>query len=363
MGNRKKKDIGPVSPVSPTNDWNVINLLARAYLDLQKPRVGFGLRIQRLEERLLVRAGLMQEVTTIKKSKNGNDVRRTDFLPIDKTKRTEKLIEEKRKEIRSGNEIHALLKSHEARLKSQEEDLKLQAREIFEPTSLWKFCLMVRGAGPVFALTCMGNINPERAASVSQIWRMVGLTPDSKFKKGVQGNFRPQLKGRFWLLAHNVILGADPYYSQLYRIKKEYYSKRPDLLAESIGGPCVNKGWNHEHQKLAKGWKGKIDNYAVVVLMKLLISHAYELIMGDYLAAGGKRPIARDKDGNPKPHHTRHRNPVPIKPEDDSDQRAVLRNYKSYHHRLLAELNRRWRDKTDIDHERYFDYMRNAHLE
>jgi len=58
-------------------------------------------------------------------------------------------------------------------------------------------------------------------------------------------------------------MARDPYYTSLYKAKKEYYLNRPDLV---------------EQKDSKKGWKGWIDNMAKRWLIKLLISHAWEII-------------------------------------------------------------------------------------
>ena len=55
-------------------------------------------------------------------------------------------------------------------------------------------------------MTYTGFINPKICKTVGELWAYVGLTPqNNKLKHGEQGKFNPHIKGRFWLIATNVI--------------------------------------------------------------------------------------------------------------------------------------------------------------
>lgn len=68
-----------------------------------------------------------------------------------------------------------------------------------------------------------------------------------------------------------------------------------------------------------RGWKGWVDNMAKRWLMKILASHAVEIIC----KAEGK-PIVSE-------HHPH----IPIKPETDVEQDVVIRNFNRYLSQLL----------------------------
>jgi hypothetical protein len=87
-------------------------------------------------------------------------------------------------------------------------------------------------------------------------------------------------------------MAKDPYYTALYRAKKEYYTGRPDLVAL---------------KDTKKGWKGWVDNMSKRWMVKILTSHAWE--------------IMRRSEGLPvNPHHGY----IPPKPIDTEEQREVL---------------------------------------
>ena len=70
-------------------------------------------------------------------------------------------------------------------------------------------------------MTYTGFINPKQCKTVGELWAYVGLTPqNNKLKHGEQGKFNPHIKGRFWLIATNVIRALDKNDYPLYKIKK-----------------------------------------------------------------------------------------------------------------------------------------------
>lgn len=339
--------------------WREINLLARAYLELQRSRVAFDLRIQKLEESELVEEGLYLKIDKVKKDKKTGNIRRsTVYQPIDKTKKTANAIAELLKKLKEENEIYKILLSHKLRIKKQETDLIDDAKNIFQTTGVWEWCLRTRGLGPIAALTFMGYINPTKTPTVANLWSQCGLTPGSKFRRGEQGHSSPIIKSRIWLIAGNTIKAADPYYSQIYRSKKAYFMERPDLLNQKEG------------ENKIKGWQAKMHNYALRVLMKILVSHAYEIIMKEYRESGGRvnAEIMGKLSKEQKRHivyaknYVPHRNLLPIKSDDDEDNKEVLDDFDKTNTRLLKRLIDMWNDPADEDHERYYEFLKHAEL-
>ena len=104
------------------NTWREINLLARAHLELQRPRVGFALRIHKLEESELLRAGLVVAMKSeVINEKTGIKSRAVEYKPVDTTEKGKKEIKTFLEQLRENNQIHHILKVHEKRLKKQEE--------------------------------------------------------------------------------------------------------------------------------------------------------------------------------------------------------------------------------------------------
>lgn len=340
--------------------WREINLLARAYLELQRSRVAFDLRIQKLEESELVREGLYLKIDTVKVDKKTETSKRsTVYKPIDSTKETKNKIDEFLKKLKENNDIYKILLTHKKRIKKQETDLIEDAKYIFQTTGVWDWCLRTRGLGPVAALTFMGYLNPAKTPTLANLWSLCGLTPGSKMKRGQQGHSSPIIKARIWLIAGNTIKASDPYYSKIYNLKKEYFSNRPDHLVQKEGP-----------QKI-KGWKGKMHSYGLRVLMKILVSHAYEIIMREYRESGGKieSELTKNLTAEQRKHiiysknYTPHRNLLPVKPEDISEQRRVLEGYAQTNARLLARLTELWNDSTDTtEHKRYFEFLKHAEI-
>jgi hypothetical protein len=339
--------------------WKEINLLAKAYLELQRSRVGFDLRTQKLEESQLVMEGLYLKIdTTQKDEETGKKVRRTTYKPIDSSDETKKKIKEFLKHLRETNHIYQILIAHKDRMHKQEKDMIADAADIFEKSALWEWCLRVKGLGPVAALTFMGYMNPAYTPTLGNFWSKAGLTPGSKLKRGEQGHSNPQIRGRIWMVSNNTIMAKDPYYSKIYALKKEYLSNRPDLLEQKEGPNKI------------RGWKGKMHKQAFRVLMKMLTSHAYEILMTEFYAQGGKLDPEVEKELKPEQlrhvvyakNYVPHRNLLPVKPEDPFKQELALNSYKEKNEKLLKVLWEKWNDPEDAanGHVKYFEFLRHA---
>jgi hypothetical protein len=317
-------------------DWKILNQIARSYLDLQKTRVAMDLRCQKLEEQELINNDLAKEQITIETDEETGKETRARKIILSKSddeeeqKEIEALIETTLENFRENNEAFKLLLSHKDRLHKQEKDLLKEATKIFNATGLWKWCESVKGLGPVAGMTFVSAINPEKAKTVANMWSYLGLTPNQLRRKGEQSNFNPQLKGRFLgVICQNLIRANDPYYSAIYRIKKDYYRERPDLLA------AKKKGFNAHTDKMAKR-----------IMAKLIVSHAFELLQ-------------RDRGMEIEPIANSHRNPIPIKPADLDDQQTVLTRYTKNHAILIEKLKALWLEG-DNNKDKYFEYLQHA---
>ena len=182
--------------------WREINLLAKAYLELQRSRVAFDLRTQKLEESQLVLAGLYVKIDkTEKDEETGKTIRRTTYKPIDTEEETKQKIKSFLAELRETNRIYQILISHKRRLHEQERDMLVDAANIFQVSALWDWCLSVKGLGPVAALTLMGYMNPALTPTLGHFWSKAGLTPGSRLRRGVQGHSSPIIKARIWMIS------------------------------------------------------------------------------------------------------------------------------------------------------------------
>ena len=317
-------------------NWKILNQIARSYLDLQKTRVAMELRCQKLEEQELINNDLAKEQITIETDDDtGNEIRTRKIILAkgedeEEQKEIEKQIDETLTNFKENNEAYKLLLSHKDRLHKQEKDLLKEATGLFDATRLWQWCESVKGLGPVAGMTFVSAINPEKAKTVANMWSYLGLTPNQLMRKGKQSNFNPQLKGRFLgVICQNIIRANDPYYSAVYRIKKDYYRERPDLLASK------KKGFNAHTDKMSKR-----------ILAKLLVSHAFELLQ-------------RDRGVDFEPIANSHRNPIPIKPSELDDQKIVLERYTKNHAILIEKLKALW-VAGDKDKDKYFDFLQHA---
>lgn len=346
--------------VKPTTDrdstWRDINLFCRSYIQLQKARVGFSNRIFQLENREAVNAGIMVQVIEKKLDEaSGKERRSIRYKLIDDTDETKQALADLKLKLKETNQIYALLLSHKVRLHAQETDMLKQAKEVMSQLALIRFCERVRGMGDVAALTLMGYIQPIRVINSEtgetkivrfpELLRYAGLAPGSALRAGEQGNFNPQFKGRLLgVIAKNIIMAADPYYSQIYRIKKDFYTNRPDIIA--LRG-------DSDIKKKRKASKDRMHKMALRAMTKLVLSHSHEIIVTEYLG----RPIS-EVDST----YRGHRNSVPIKPEDPFEGTRVLERFTRNLAKFTEELNKRWIEDTTPDKKEYFDYLNHAEL-
>lgn len=373
-----------------TIEWDLLHQIARSYLDIQKTRVGMDLRSQRMMEQHMIHEGLAYEVYTNvdeeeenededieiteehleednnnennydneveaalrlenaairaeKKKGRGRKVKYIESKDPQKQKEIDARIKEEKTDFSENSEAYKLIVSHKYRLFKQEKDLLRESVKLFNVSNLWKWCLSVKGLGDVAGMTFIGYIDPTKignkltgeTVTIYQLYKYLGLSPDSKLQKGKQAKFNPLLKGRFLgVIGQNVIRSADPFYSQIYRIKKEYYAQRPDLIAA--------------YEKKHKGHKAHIHKMALRLLTKLIVSHAFDILKYD---RGLTDEIIID-----------HRNNIPLKPSNLIEQQKILNNYRYNHTRFLEKLKIAWNNDTSENKEKYYEYLRHGEI-
>lgn len=327
-------------------EWELLQELARTYLDIQKTRVGMELRSQKMVDKELVKKGLaVYETVSEKKSKSededapltvGKRISKIKSDDEDEQKKIDEKIAVETKYFKENSNTYKLIIAHKARLHKQEKDLLKDCVDLFRDSSLWEWCLKVKGLGEVAGMTFIGYIDPTKTdgKGVNAVFSYLGLSAQhSKLKKGEQAHFNPKLKGRFLgVLGKNIIRSNDPYYASVYRIKKEYYKQRPDLL--------------DKFDKRPKGWKGHIDKMAIRVLTKLITSHAYDILRYD---RGLTNEIVID-----------HRNNIPLKPDKPEEQNDILNNYRKNHEIFLEKLKFVWSDDETEDKTKYYECLRHG---
>lgn len=261
-----------------------IEVLARGYLDAQQTRIGLEGRIRKLLE-----SWLPHRTETIEETGRKPHTKHHILCPtcesdleidIEQENMTCKKNPEHKFQISNlldslnlnvqDKEIYRTLLTYRSRLKNEELAMLQDAKNIIQGNDIFDYCESVKGLGTVAALTFLGYIDPakccrpdSKVVSAGHMFAYLGLVPGAKLRAGKQGGFNPVLKGRFWVIGRNVIMAKDPYYTQLYKLKKEYYANRPDIAAK---------------KDTERGWKGHVDNMAKRYMLKLIISHALEVI-------------------------------------------------------------------------------------
>jgi len=267
-------------------------MIARMYLDQQQMRIACEHRIRKI----------LEEIPGIEK---------IDYMKLIKDKK-EKLLTELKEKLKVDDltlELIAIMKTHRDNLYAEEKRLLKDFENVAEDTLIWKWSKNVKGLGPVGCMTFLGFINPD-ATSAGKIWKYFGYAPDSKLVKGQKANFNREAKGRAWVIATNVIRAGDPYYTALYKAKKKYYLKVRGMekyIEDPTKCPDYEKCMELLRAKAKRlgrpvkkpPCRAHVDNRAKRWLIKLLLSHAWELI--------------RREMGQEIP---KHRNYIPPKPHE-----------------------------------------------
>ncbi|MEM4976427.1 MAG: hypothetical protein QXT64_03775 [Desulfurococcaceae archaeon] len=188
------------------------------------------------------------------------------------------------------------------RIREDEKWLLEAAKEHFREHPLWRWGTeVVMGLGARNTLFLLGYASPymwrlrmdgtEEAVPVTsagKIWQYWGLTPAGKLESGVKARHNPKLKGRAWWIATNILMARDPYYTAIYRCKKEYLAKVRGF-EEYVSNPSSCPLYASCLAKLAraaarKGGKPKtpackahMDGLAKLYLAKIILSHAWEI--------------------------------------------------------------------------------------
>jgi hypothetical protein len=319
------------------------NLLARCYLDFQHTRISIGHRIRIMLEQVLIENGLMEEVKITTKNKNGKEKNRYERRLILKKEPSkpkedhpyyEKVMEEYEEELAEVKEYniqiqqkaqkiadelpekskaYGMMFQRHRQLQKDEKEMLQQCKQLFEVTRLWEWCERVKGLGEVAAMTFIAYIDPEKVREPKSVWRLFGLNKDSKLVAGQKANFNLELKGRMYVIRSNIVMQGDSYYSQIYRMKKEYYNAIEEII---------------EKKDSMIGWKGWVDNMAKIVMLKLVVSHAVEIILKE----------------NGLPFISSHENNryLPPKPENPEDVQRYLAMFKADMPEKIRRRNERY---------------------
>jgi hypothetical protein len=312
-----------VIPPRPTS-WKELNLLARCYLDFQHARISIERRTRLMLESVWIEAGLMEEVTvSTKKNSKGKTKNKYErrFIVYDDEEDNKALEAQAKKlesELPDNSEPYRIMLERAAALKADEKETLEACKRLMKGSALWDWIERVRGLSDVAAMTLLGYINPDRVRKVEQVWKYFGLYPNAKLISGQKANFNLELKGRMYLLARNIVMQKDPYYEQIYRMKKDYYNELDEIKEQWLTKP---------------GGKMHIDMSAKITMIKLVVSHAVEIIL----------------KSNGKEFTSEHQNNryLPPKPENDYDVQRYLKLYQDDMTEKIERRNKRYRESKD----------------
>ena len=244
----------------------------------------------------------------------------TQQLRIAEQHRLYKLYEmaEKRGE-EPPEDIVKILEARIKVLKAEEKAIVKEVKNLVSNLELFQFCKRVKGLGIVSAMEFLGYVDIEKATSAGKIKAYAGLAPDRKFTKGEKIKFNPEVKGKFWLFARNVIMHKDEYYYQLYLAKKDYYLKKreferfaenPELCPkyEECKRKLEAKANRMGRKPKKPACKAHADGMAKVWLASLIVSHMWEITRKEF-----NLPVSK------------HRMHIPPKPADEEHAKAILK--------------------------------------
>ena len=278
--------------------YDLLQSLARSYLDLQQLRIAVEHRMRKMLEKYVMERYCAENKLNYEETLK--DFKETEGRgeKVKKLKAMTKFLEEKKflepvKQELKNDPIHQKLAEHRRQLFNEEKRLLSDSQSYFENTKVWEWCNGVSGLGPVAGMTFFGYINPFYCTTAGKFWAYIGLIPEAKLTAGEKAHYNPELKGRFYVIAKNVVMAKDNYYKALFDAKKLYLTGRPDFVEQREAGK--------------KGVKGHVNSMAARWLCKLIISHAVE--------------IMRESEGLEVHRHHGH---IPPKPEDPAEVQRIL---------------------------------------
>lgn len=317
------------------NEVKPLQYLCRHYIDVQQVRIGLEHRIRSANDEYVMRKlgeGLGMTVEQLEDKKLIKKIPRTEKHTItEKGKKTFEELLEKGKITKDANveELFTMLHEYRKRAKKEENTIVSEAQRLLGGTALFEWCDHVRGLATISAMEFMGYINVGVPTS-GHAKAYLGLIPSAAMKSGSKTNINWEGKGKAYLFARNVIMQKDPYYTALYKAKKDYYAHY-SKYAPALKDPrkCPNyetckeklekaaKRMNREVKKFP--CKMHIDGLAKRWLAALIISHMWEI---GRIEKGGKYvPYGKNATGWDIPIHKMH---IPPKPKDEKEQKEIL---------------------------------------
>ncbi len=369
--------------------FDEINLLSRSYISWVQNQTTNKLRLRKMLENFLFSRGLLERKEKIIEKPTGERVRSVKYIkpPFD-NESAEQAYDHKLKlatEELYHRQAYKIMRKSIGDVDKAKNRMLFESSSIYAGTELWDWCMRTEGLGEVAAITFMGFINPRKTVKnpitgeshfveVNNVWSYAALTPEAKLRKGIQGNSNTLLKGRIrGVVVPNLILHSDPYYYQIYLIKKDYYKNRPDLMAirdglatkkpiiKFIEGRKVRLEQFHMlspddegFQEVRKGWVAWMDSLARFNLSKIITSHAFQIIKE---SIGMEFPLEKFIHGNP----------LPIKPKQTGTDaeyanilKTILDGYKANLTTLLGTFKDVWDRDVTVTKEKYHHFMKHG---
>ena len=215
--------------------------------------------------------------------------------------------------------VYSTLAEYYKKFKKEERNVVKEAKQIIVGSSLFDYCMRVRGLGIKTAMEFLGYIDIIKADTDGKARAYCGLVPKDVIEQQLKNKYNREFKGKAYFMAKSVIMHKDEYYYPLWQAKKEYYlkvrgfekfAKSPELCPrykecmQRLKAKAKRMGRKPKRPACRK----HANEMATLWLASLLISHMLEI-------------CRREKD-LPYKRHTLH---IPPKPEDSKTQKRIVK--------------------------------------
>ena len=134
-----------------------------------------------------------------------------------------------------------------------EKNIKRSLKKYVESQPIGEWLLSICGIGEVLAAGLIANIDISKVQTAGQIQSFAGLNPNAVWNKGEKRPFNARLKTLCWKIGESFVKVSNnekDVYGKLYKIRKEYETKKNDLLE-----------YSDQADELAKKFKKSTESY------------------------------------------------------------------------------------------------------
>ncbi len=105
----------------------------------------------------------------------------------------------------------------------------------------YKYLQYLDGIGPTISALIIGLIQPRRFATISKMWKYLGLTPESRRQKGENAGYNVKAKTVVYTAVSNMLMKGSIYKKIYENFKAEEREKHPELRRAHIHMRAMRK--------------------------------------------------------------------------------------------------------------------------